>query len=55
MATKIKTKFILNGTDNTLFEVNGYLYNTKKNKSFRHDYMLESKKYTIKKYTIKLI
>jgi len=49
MLTKIKTKFILIETNKTLFEIEGYLYNTKKNKSFYHEYFMKPQKYKIKK------
>lgn len=45
---KIRTKFILSETDKVLFEIDGYLYNTKKNNLFQHDYLMTQKEYKVK-------
>ena len=47
MIPKIKTQFILK--DKILFEIEGYLYESKADSIFNNDFMLNPKKYKIKK------
>jgi hypothetical protein len=54
MTAKIKTQFILSESNKIIFEIEGYLYQTKKNKLFHHDYMMDPKDYQVKKIEDKI-